>query len=59
MNDVIEVTQLERTFGGKRAVDGMTFHVKQGSQCFRLSQVLRFDLSLIEEIGIHQGHQHR
>lgn len=30
MNDVIEVTQLERTFGGKRAVDGMTFHVKQG-----------------------------
>lgn len=30
MTAVIEVDQLERTFGEKRAVDGMTFHVKQG-----------------------------
>jgi hypothetical protein len=30
MTAVIEVDQLERTFGENRAVDGMTFHVKQG-----------------------------
>lgn len=30
MNTVIEVNALERVFGQNRAVDGMTFHVKQG-----------------------------
>jgi ABC-2 type transport system ATP-binding protein len=30
METVVEVNGLERTFGQNRAVDGMTFHVKQG-----------------------------
>ena len=30
MENIIEVNRLERVFGQNRAVDGMTFHVKQG-----------------------------
>src|SRR5512141_495678 len=30
MNPVIEVNELERSFGEQKAVDGMTFHVKPG-----------------------------
>jgi ABC-2 type transport system ATP-binding protein len=30
VSTIIEVKQLERTFGSNRAVDGMTFHVEQG-----------------------------
>jgi len=30
MTAVIEGTQLERTFGENRPMDGLTFHVKQG-----------------------------
>jgi ABC-type multidrug transport system ATPase subunit len=30
METIVEVNGLERTFGQNRAVDGMTFHVKQG-----------------------------
>ena len=30
MENIVEVNGLERVFGQNRAVDGMTFHVKQG-----------------------------
>ncbi|HAY83985.1 MAG TPA: hypothetical protein DCY42_03400, partial [Chloroflexi bacterium] len=30
MNTIIETNKLQRTFGEHKAVDGITFHVKQG-----------------------------